>query len=81
MKKKLFILSLITILSINIEAGILGGGGSSGLGKILKIVTKISEQQHLMQLEQAQQSLQFANQIANQIEQIQNQMKSFQKEI
>ena len=30
MKKKLFILSLITILSINIEAGILGGGGSSG---------------------------------------------------
>lgn len=80
MKKKLFILSLITILSINIEAGILGGGGSSGLGKILKIVTKISEQQHLMQLEQAQQSLQFANQIANQIEQIQNQMKSLQNE-
>lgn len=75
MKKKLFILPLIILISLNTTAGIFGGG-SSGIGELVKIVTKISEQQHLMQLEQVQQSLHLVQQIENQATQIQNQLQS-----
>lgn len=79
MKKiKIFIVSVL-ICQVAV-AGIFGGGGSSGIGKLVSIVTKIGDRQLTMQIEQAKQGLQFAEQLENQVRQIQNQMESLQNE-
>lgn len=79
MKKiKLLIISLL-ICQLAM-AGIFGGGGSSGIGKLVSIVTKIGDRQLTMQIEQAKQGLQFAEQLENQVRQIQNQMESLRNE-
>ena len=65
MKKKLFILALVTILSSNLVAGIFGGGSSS-IGKLVTLVTKISDTQVKMQLEQIEQGLRQMEMLQNQ---------------
>lgn len=76
-KKKIVIIAMLLISTTIVFPKSIS---IKGITEILKIVTKMSEQQHLMQLEQAQQSLQFANQIANQVTQIQNQMQSLKNQ-
>lgn len=66
MKRKLLLLVFTVILSFNTVAGIFGGGGSSGIGKLVTLVTKISDTQVKMQLEQIEQGL-------RQLEMLQNQ--------
>lgn len=66
MKKKLLMLALVSILSTNSIAGIIGGGGGKGIGQLVTLATKISNTQIQMQLEQIQQGL-------NQLEMLQNQ--------
>ena len=65
MKKKLFILALVAILSSNLVAGIFGGGSSS-IGKLVTLVTKISDTQVKMQLEQIEQGLRQMEMLQNQ---------------
>lgn len=81
MKKKniVMIALFIVLFSSNTQAGIIGGKGS-GIGKVVKIVKKIADQQLKMQIEQAQQGIQLAQQLQNQVQQIQNQMQSLQNE-
>lgn len=69
MKKiKIIILCIFTLLSTD-TFSLFGGGGSSGIGKLVGIVTKISDTQIQMQMEQIQQGL-------NQLEMLSNQMKN-----
>ena len=65
MKKKLFILALVAILSSNLVAGIFGGGSSS-IGKLVTLVTKISDTHVKMQLEQIEQGLRQMEMLQNQ---------------
>lgn len=68
MKKiKIMILCIFTIFSTYTFS--LFGGGGSGVGKLVGIVTKISDTQIQMQMEQIQQGL-------NQLEMLSNQMKN-----
>ena len=68
MKKiKIMILCIFTIFSTYTFS--LFGGGGSGVGKLVGIVTKISDTQIQMQIEQIQQGL-------NQLEMLSNQMKN-----
>lgn len=69
-KLKTIILCIFTIFSTSVFA-LFGGGGSSGIGKLVGIVTKISDTQIQMQLEQIEQGL-------NQLEMISNQVKNMQ---
>ena len=68
-KLKVIILCIFTIFSTSTFA--LFGGGGSGIGKLVGIVTKISDTQIQMQLEQIEQGL-------NQLEMISNQVKNMQ---
>ena len=69
MKKiKIIILCIFTLFS-TYAFGLFGKGGSSGIGKLVGIVTKISDTQIQMQMEQIQQGL-------NQLEMLSNQMKN-----
>ena len=77
--KKINVLIVFLICQVA-AAGIFGGGRSSGIGKLVTIVTKIADQQLKMQIEQAQQGIQLAEQLQNQVQQIQNQMQSLQNE-
>ena len=70
MKKKFFLIAALISLSLSTPTfSLFGGGGSSGIGKLVGIVTKISDTQIQMQLEQIQQGL-------NQLEMLSNQMKN-----
>lgn len=77
--KRLRFLFILILMSELCFAGIFGGG-SSGIGKLVGIVTRIADQQLKMQTEQAKQGLQLAEQLQNQVEQIRNQMKSLENE-
>lgn len=69
MKKiKIIILCIFTLFS-TYTFSLFGKGGSSGIGKLVGIVTKISDTQIQMQMEQIQQGL-------NQLEMLSNQMKN-----
>lgn len=69
MKKKIFLIAALLSLSLSTPTFSLFGGGGSGIGKVVGIVTKISNTQIQMQLEQIQQGL-------NQLEMLSNQMKN-----
>ena len=69
MKKKFFLIAALISLSLSTPTFSLFGGGGSGVGKLVGIVTKISDTQIQMQMEQIQQGL-------NQLEMLSNQMKN-----
>lgn len=70
MKKKIFLIAALISLSLSTPTfSLFGKGGSSGIGKLVGIVTKISDTQIQMQMEQIQQGL-------NQLEMLSNQMKN-----
>jgi len=65
---------LIGILAMSLSSfgGIFGGGGSSGLGRILKILQNMESTQANMYTEEIQQTLEAIEQTENQIIQLQN---------
>ena len=80
MKKIIIYSFIVTVFTTNLNAGIFGGRGGGGFGKIVGIVTKISNTQLKMYTEEVKQGINQVEMVKNQVEQLQNQFQQLQND-